>query len=126
MKIREFIGEEKIVFDNGTIMQSFHCHDCCENHWAELSKLKEYNINPKTGDNIDIMQIEFPENIHEHLILLEDEGFNIVAKDGSKYFVPGYGENNGYYSTDITLIINYPNGKKIEVDLTKCQKIDWY
>ena len=50
-------------------------------------------------------------------------GFNLVAIDGSKYFVPCYGCNNGYCSMDITLIIGKQGETGKILGLTNCQKI---
>lgn len=119
------IGDEFVVFDNGTTMRSEHYSDCCEWHWAEMSKLAEYNLNPKTGETIDIKEIEFPDDIENHLELIKDEGFNMIAADGSKYFVPCYGENNGYYGTDLFLDIVREGSDKVRIDLTEYQEIHW-
>ena len=122
MKITK-ICEEKIEFDNGTTMSSHHKQDCCEWHWANFETLASYNLNPKTGETIDIKDIEFPDNIHRNIKLIPGEGFNMIAKDGSRYFVPCYGENNGYYSTNLKLLIHREWKKDVEIDLTQCQSI---
>ena len=118
MKIVE-IKAESIVFDNGTNIDSYHEGECSEYHWAEFRTLGSYNLNPKTGKTISIFELDFPENIEDSIQLIEGEGFNLVASDGSKYFVPCYGENNGWYSTDLTLEIYKPDESLKEVDFNK-------
>lgn len=117
------IEEERIEFDDGTVMESYHEQDCCEWHWAELGILANYNLNPKTGETINIKDIEFPDNIDKSVKLIPGEGFNLVAKDGSKYFVPCYASNNGYYSTNLKLLIRGGKFKKNKsINLEECQK----
>ena len=115
------ISEDNLVFDNGTTMSSFHEQDCCESHWADFSVMEGYNINTVTGETIDIKEVEFDEDIKDYIELVEDAGFNLIAKDGSKYFIPCYASNNGYYSSDLTLVISRDNQKE-EIDITDCQK----
>ncbi len=126
MKIEKIV-DGIVLFDNGTRMFSEHESECCEHHWAEFSQLNLYNLNPKTGDVISITDLDFPERIEDNIQLIEGEGFNLVASDGSKYFVPCYGENNGYYSTNLELVIDkkVPLKVKIMIDLRDYQKIEW-
>lgn len=121
MKIKE-IGEEYVIFDNGTKMQSIHESDCCEWHWAAFDTLETYNINPKTGQTISILDLDFPEKIQDNIQLIEGEGFNLIASDGSKYFIPCYASNNGYYSDNLQLIITKNKGMKVKIDLQEYQQ----
>lgn len=120
MKIVE-IGDEFLRFDNGICMTSEHYRDCCEWHWADFSVMKGYNLNTVTGQEIDIRDVEFDENIKNNIQLIKDEGFNLIAKDGSKYFVPCYADNNGYYNSELTLSIS-GNGVNEEIDISDCQQ----
>lgn len=121
MKIVE-IGSEHLRFDNGICMTSEHYQDCCESHWADFSVMNGYNLNTVTGKEIDIHDVEFDEeNIKDSIQLIKDEGFNLIAKDGSKYFVPCYADNNGYYNSELTLSIS-GNGLNEEIDISDCQQ----
>ena len=121
MKIVE-IGSEHLKFDNGIYMTSEHYQDCCESHWADFSVMNGYNLNTVTGKEIDIHEVEFDEsNIKDSIQLIKDEGFNLIAKDGSKYFVPCYADNNGYYNSELTLSIS-GNGLNEEIDISDCQQ----
>lgn len=121
MKIKE-IQDDILMFDNSVQITSYHNQDCCESHWADFSVVSGYNINPVTGKSIDIHDIEFDDNVQNIIQLVEEIGFNLVALDGSKYLVPCYGSNNGYYSTDLELRIS-GNGLNFNIDITNCQVI---
>lgn len=121
MKIKE-IQEDVLIFDNEAKITSYHESDCCEHHWADFSVVRGYNINTATGKQINIYDVDFSENVQEIIQLVEEIGFNLVALDGSKYFVPCYGSNNGYYSTDLELRIS-GNSFAFTIDITNCQVI---
>jgi hypothetical protein len=118
------ICEDMLLFDNGTTMSNYHKQECCESHWADFSIMAGYNLNTITGKVVNILEVEFDENIKDSIELVEDAGFNLIAKDGSKYFIPCYAENNGCYNTNLTLIISRDNQDDAEIDITKCQKWD--
>ena len=120
MKIIE-INDESLKFDNGTYMYSEHYQNCCESHWADFSVMNGYNLNSVTGKQIDIKNVDFAENIEDYIQLVPDMGFNLIARDGSKYFVPCYASNNGYYSSDLTLRITLDE-KSIDIDISDCQQ----
>jgi len=117
------IEDEKIIFDDGTFVMSQHKQDDWEWHWADFSVLENYNINPKTGDVIDIRDIEFPNDIQKGIKLVRGEGFNLVSSDGAKFFIPCYASNNGYYDTNLKLVIKRRGvGKERIIDIENCQK----
>jgi len=124
MKIIE-INDESLKFDNGTYVCSEHYQDCCESHWADFSVMSGYNLNSVTGKQIDIKNVDFAEDIEGYIQLVSDMGFNLIARDGSKYFVPCYASNNGYYSSDLTLRITLDE-KSIDIDISDCQQWDEY
>lgn len=139
MKIKEIGRYGEIIFDNGKELSVDHEPDCCECHWADTSVLPFYNVSSTTGKLINIFDdVEFsgtPDMIQP----IEGAGFNLVATNGDKFFVPCYGENNGYYSTDLTLtcgawVLVPIFGKEqyksrfiadFTIDLTECQDISY-
>ncbi len=140
MKIIDFNNREGILFDNGKVLDVVHWDDCCENHWADIDVLRTYNVSTTTGKETSIFIPDFsgtPDMIQP----IENMGFNLVATNGDKFFIPCYGENNGYYSTNLTLQFGEwylkpetENGKTsyrnvwysdFEVDLSECQDITW-
>lgn len=99
------ITDEEIKFDNGYILQYYHEQDCCENVYADFSVLKNYNVSTVTGKNIDIKEIDFEENLDNLVQGIEGQGFNMISKIEEKFFVPCYNEQNGYYSSNLKLIL---------------------
>lgn len=88
MKIKE-ITEKKIIFNNGVEITYYHDQVCCETVYADFSALKDQGILNIEIDNINIE-------------LVENAGFKLNG-----YFIPCYNEQNGYYSSDLELIIKY-------------------
>ena len=117
------ICTDGIEFSDGTLMQSFHPRGCSEVHFADWPALSLYNINPLNGDKISVYDLKFSMFMEQMIQQVDNMGFNLVAIDGSKYFVPCYGCNNGYYSMDITLIIGKQGETGKILGLTNCQKI---
>ena len=116
MKIKE-IKQDKIIFDNGYVLEYYHDQDCCERVYAEFEAIKNYNVSTKTGKMINLKEIEFCEIFDELIEGIKKMGFNLVSKIGEKFFVPCYNEQYGYYSSDLTLILNKGNQKE-EKDIT--------
>lgn len=53
-------------------------------------------------------------------------GIILFDVEGNRYLVNGYGNNNGYYSTDLSLSYSDSRGKLLqEVDISDCQKISF-
>jgi hypothetical protein len=118
------INSEDIAFDNGFEIMGYHEQDCCESVYADFSILKDYNLSTVTGKTIDIKDIEFVEDIEKYIEKVEDAGFNIISKIGEKFFVPCYNSQNGYYSSDLSLIIRKNNNAKVEINISDCVKDD--
>lgn len=125
MKIVE-IGDEYLRFDNGCILMSDHEQDCCESHWLDFSVMSGYNVGTATGKTINIYEQVFDFSNGVSFKEVEDMGILLTDIEGNNYLVNGYGENNGYYGTNIDLILCDENYKTIfEYDVSNCQKIDW-
>ena len=101
MKIIE-ITDEKITFDNGTTLTDHHDQDCCENVYADFKQLKD----------TDVMTHEF--NEHLEIEGVENAGFRI-----DKYFIPCYNEQNGYYSSDLSIIIRKSDVEFRTIDISE-------
>ena len=112
MKIKE-INEKNIIFDNGYKLEYYHEQDCCEMVYADFEVLKSYNVSTKTGKNIKIEEIDFSKNLKEIAVGVEKMGFNMISKIGEKFFIPCYNDQNGYYSSDLELILYKEKTKEI-------------
>ena len=124
MKIKE-INEEKIVFDNGYELEYYHEQDCCEHVYADFEVLKDYNVSTKTGKTINIKDIDFKETLVGLIDGIKEQGFNMISKIEEKFFIPCYNSQNGYYSSNLRLILNKEKGKEI-MDISDCVEDDIY
>ena len=111
MKIKK-INTDTIIFNNGMILGSVHEQDCCESHYADFESLFGQGWEKK----------EFPESLSELIVKskiekeFDDEYgeswksfFQIKDKEGNKYTLTIYNANNGYYGTDVTLVLKKGN-----------------
>ena len=105
--------DASITFDNGVILYSNHDRDCCESHYLSLADL---TIADFEGLEFDISNDNFFERI---------DGYGIALKplNGYPVRIPGYGHNNGYYSSQLDLILEGDGFKKV-YDVSDCQVIE--
>lgn len=108
------VTSNSIKFDNGLTLISEHQQDCCENHYLDFSYV----------ELSDFEGLEFNLSNESWFNRIEDYGIELVPIEGWGVRIPGYGENNGYYSTDLSLILlDEHNVEKFTFDITKCQNI---
>lgn len=108
------LSPETIVFDDESIIYSVHEQDCCESHY----------IDP-TGLNLsEIMDLEFDLSKPLETLIERVEGYGIRLKPVNNFplSIPAYGINNGYYGTNIKLILQTKDKYEI-IDITECQEI---
>lgn len=123
MKIKE-INDDYILFDNGYKLRAYHEQDCCENVYADFEILKDYNVSTKTGKSIKIQEIDFEESLEQLIQGIEGQGFNMVSKIEEKFFVPCYNSQNGYYSSDLELILCKTENLEETLDISDFVKDD--
>lgn len=106
------VESESIEFEGGVILQSHHESDCCERHYLSFADLTMTDFD---GLEFDLSNDDFFKRV-------EDYGIVLVPTNGQPISVPGYGSNNGYYSTQLDLCLS---GKGFErtFDITSCQVI---
>lgn len=104
MRIKE-IKEDSVVFDNGTVVSGLHEQDCCESVWASFKNL----VGQPGVDYHD-----FPDAIESVVEVVPEFGFRL-----DKYFIPCYNSQNGYYSSDLSLVITKPDNVKTTIDVSK-------
>ena len=110
------INKESIVFDNGYVLESYHEQCCCEEHYLDFSDL---TIKDFQGLEFNISKDNFFNRI-------KDYGIELVPLKGYSIKVPGYASNNGYYSTDLELIIISDTGIVYKAfDIEECQDPVW-
>lgn len=108
------IDSDSIVFSNGITLYSYHNQDCCESHYLYF-------------DDIiieDVKDLEFDIDSDNFVEKVEDYGIKLNPLNGFGINIPGYGYNNGYYSTDLQLIFADNNHKIVKsIDISECQTI---
>jgi hypothetical protein len=108
------VDSDCITFENGVKLYSDHRPDCCESHSLCLEDL---SIGDFDGLEFDLTNDGFFDRI---------EGYGIALKPilGFPVRIAGHGYNNGYYSSDMDLIIS--DGKDFfrKYDISECQDIE--
>ena len=109
------INSDSITFDNNTTLTFHPDQDCCENHYLSLSDLTLDDFN---GLEFDLTSDDFCERL---------EGYGIALKPlkGFPISIPGYWNNNGYYSSDLEIVLSNEDNNFLKVfDISKCQDIN--
>ena len=107
------IDSDIIEFDNGIRLYSKHNQDCCESHYLFLDDLTMADFE---GLLFDLSTDSFFERI-------EDFGIALKPSNGHPVRIPGHGYNNGYYSSNLTLVLSKEGVVIKTFDITKCQVI---
>lgn len=85
----------EIVTDNETIsITTSHDQDCCESVYADYSSIKNQVSVPYFSEPIDLI-----------IKGVEEMGF-LFCLGKIKVFIPCYNYQNGYYSSNLELLIN--------------------
>lgn len=101
------ITEKAIIFDNKgdkIFLEYEHEWDCSEEVYADFLSIPK-NVLNKKGKKVSIFKLDFKENIDELVEEVKDQGFMLVAKDGTKILVNCYDIQNGYYNSDLAIIM---------------------
>ena len=107
------IKSDSLEFDNGIVLYSDHQTECCESHYLSLSDL---TLDDFEGLEFDLTNDDFFERI-------PDYGIALRPINGHPVRIPGYGDNNGYYSSNLDLILTNTDGRGVfkEYNITECQ-----
>jgi len=108
------IDDESLTFDNGVVLSSNHVAECCESHYLYLADL---TIADFDGLEFDISTDDFFERI-------EDYGIALKPLNGHPVRIPGYGRNNGYYSSRLDLVLSDNSGFSKLFDISECQAFE--
>lgn len=96
MKIKE-ITDYTIVFDNGNIISYEHVPEWCECNYADFAQTDDIARMTEFDEDLDFEEVP-------------EAGFRFGNNDGRMFFVPCYSDQNGYYSSDVSI---YYNGKRV-------------
>lgn len=106
------VTPDEVEFEGGIKLYSNHDQDCCETHYLSFEHL---SISDFEGLEFDLSNDNFFKKIEAY-------GIELIPVKGHPVRVPGYGFNNGYYGTNLDLIITGV-GFKREYDISDCQLI---
>lgn len=101
-----------IKFDNGAVLDSYHSQDCCEYHYLDFNYVKLE----------EVKDLEFDLSGDGFFKKIDGYGIELIPINGYSVKIPGYGSNNGYYSSE--LILELHNGREIKKwDVSECQVV---
>lgn len=112
MKVVE-INNERIIFEDGTMVYSDHNQDCCESHWLDFEHIKLEDFD---GLDFDLTNDNF-------FTRIEGYGISLNPTNGFPVRIAGYGSNNGYYSDNLDLVVDNGRSRKV-YNITECQVIN--
>lgn len=102
-----------LIFDDGVKLYSDHHQDCCEHHEITLDDLE---LSDFEGLEFDFTNDNFFKRI-------EGFGIELIPVQGHSVKIPAHGYNNGYYGTDLELVIE-GDGILKKYDISECQVIE--
>lgn len=121
MKIKK-VTENFIEFDNGSLLDSFHESDCCEDRYdyVEFSSIQGQGWEEKDFPedlNLLVRKISNSEIFDEDLDRdLDGDVWRSFVKlldvYGNEYVLNIYNSNNGYYSSNVSLVYTNQKGYK--------------
>lgn len=107
-----YVDKDVIRFDDKSELSSDHDQDCCEHHFLDFS---QHSMSEFENLEFDLSSSRFFEKV-------EDYGIRLLPTNGHPISVPGYGYNNGYYSTQLILVLERPDSTT-KFDISDCQVI---
>ena len=100
-----------IEFEQGYNLYSDHFQDCCENHELTFDDL---TLQDFEGLEFDLSNDDFFKRILDY-------GIELIPINGHSVKIPGHGSNNGYYGSNIDLVIEKDNIEIKRYDISECQ-----
>lgn len=88
------VTEDEILFDTGDKITYSHEQDCCENNYADFLQVED-ELYRETFECIRVVPVD-------------KYGFILFPylKNDYGIFIPCYSEQNGYYTSDISIYVN--------------------
>lgn len=108
-----YVDKDVVRFDDRSELYSDHDQDCCESHYISFANLSLADFD---GLEFDLSSPSFFEKV-------DGFGIRLLPIKGHPISVPGYGYNNGYYSSNLTLILDR-SGSCTKFDISECQIIN--
>ena len=106
------VNDDGITFDNGMTLSSHHSQDCCESH--ELY-FRDLTLGEFDGLEFDLSNDKFFNRVDGY-------GIELLPVHGFPVRIAGHGSNNGYYSSNMDLVLSDGKTEKT-FDISDCQVI---
>ena len=117
MKIKT-VTEDKILFEDGSTLESHHQSECCEDHYVEFTSINGQGWEGK----------EFPDSLD--VLVRKADGIETAFYDditwrsfvelldvyGNVYVLNIYNSNTGYYSSEVSLVLTKKHGNETNVE----------
>lgn len=104
------INSREIIFSDNSKLYSEHDQSCCEKHFLSFEDL----------DFKELKDLEF--NLEDLFFnRINDYGIELLPVNGFPVRIPGYAYNNGYYSSNLTLVLENKDGSKKTFNISECQ-----
>lgn len=107
------VFRDGFTFEGGVRLFSEHDQDCCETHYLSTHDLTLADFE---GLEFDLSGDKFFERIDGY-------GIALLPIVGHPVRIPGYGYNNGYYSSKLTLVLTDDKELERVYDISACQVI---
>lgn len=111
MKITKW-DDDRIYFSDGSTISYQHEQDCCEYNYADFSVLDVMLGHDKDYTEFDSFKINAVD-YGGFLIKLKLPDNRILCGPYRNIFIPCYSEQNGYYTTNITIVYSDKDGTVI-------------
>lgn len=105
------MGSSKCFLSYHFALESKHRKDCCEQHYLSFGDL---SLEDFEGLEFDLSEDTFFRRVPGY-------GIELIPVSGWGVKIPGYSSNNGYYSTNLTLVLRHPVRGTVKWDITECQ-----
>lgn len=114
-KLRVIGINDCLEFEDGYRLYSDHFQDCCEHHELTFDDLQ---LSDFDGLEFDLSDDNFFKRI-------PDYGIELIPIKGHSVKIPGHGRNNGYYGSNIDLVIEKDNIEIKRYDISECQDCEY-
>ena len=114
MKIKKW-NDDYIWFTDGSTISYDHIQDCCEYNWADFSVLETFYQDEEFED-FEIIPVDECGFLLSLKLPTPDPWYYNYTPS-KKIFIPCYSDQNGYYTSDLTIIIRGPEREPKNIDL---------
>lgn len=122
MKIKKW-DDDYIWFTDGATISYDHKQECCECNYADFSVLEVFYQNEEF-DDFEVIPVDDCGFILSLKLPEPNRLYYDYYPQTKKILIPCYSDQNGCYSSDLTIIINRPNCEPKVIRL-ECEERYW-